>query len=98
MSLPFKRVRTTYDFLDTMPFGSYVGKTISYVIEFDPNYLKWCTKQDNLIYLSDKCLDALEDRVKISEYDKAFQAAKKSKLLQEETVDWFNDWDHDIQF
>jgi len=94
MAIPFKRVKTVYDFQDTIPFGEYLGKTISWVIEFDPAYLKWCTKQENLIYLNTKCIDALDDRITMTKYHKP---TKKSKFLQEPN-DWFDVWDQDIPF
>lgn len=76
MALPFKKIKKDLDFLDTLGFGNkYMGKTISYIIEFDPEYLDWCCKKANLVYLTDKCHNALEDRLVI------VRKAKEDKLL-----------------
>lgn len=105
MALPFKRLKTELDFLDTLGFGSkYFDKTISYILEFDPEYLEWCCKQANLVYLSDKCHTALESRLQLLKAIKEVKAANnKFSAPKSKFRDWFahadqDDWWDDVPF
>jgi hypothetical protein len=98
MAISFKKLKTEYDFLDTMPFGNYRGKTISWIIEFDPEYLDWCSKQQGLLYLSNKCKEQLLNRVCIAKANREIQLSKKiSKELHFAHSDQ-DDWWEDVPF
>lgn len=92
MAIPFKRVKTTYDFLDIMPFGKYQGKTISWIIEFDPECLEWYTKKENLIFLSSKCVEFLEDRLRIVKQIKDHKEEQRLKRIFAPHKSKFKDW------
>jgi len=106
MSIKFTRIKTKLDFLDTLGFGNkHLGKTISYIIEFDPEYLEWCCKKENLVYLTPKCMDLLEDRLHLLKQIKQKKEEEKlAKLLappksknkglwyaHSDQDDWFDD-------
>lgn len=88
MAIPFKRIKTTYDFQDISPLSKYQSRTISWIIEFDPEYLEWCVKE-NLIYLTSKCLEALEDRLRIV---KQFKEEQRLKKILAPSKSRFKDW------
>ena len=92
MAIPFNRVKTTYDFLDIMPFGKYQGKTISWIIEFDPECLEWYTKKEDLLYLTSKCTDVLEDRLHLLKQIKQEKADEKLKKTLSPPKSKFRDW------
>jgi hypothetical protein len=93
MAIPFKRIKTQLDFLDTLGFGNkYMGKTISYIIEFDPEYLEWCCKKENLVYLTPKCMDLLEDRLRIVKQIKDYKDEQKLKKMFAPPKSKFKDW------
>lgn len=109
MAIAFNRIKTKLDFLDTLGFGNkYLGKTISYILEFDPEYLEWCCKKENLIYLTPKCMGVLEDRLHLLKQIKQKKEDEKlAKLLAppkyKRRDDWFthsdqDDWWDDVPF
>lgn len=60
MSIKFARIKKYLELDDQIRFGVHVGKTISWMLEFEPEYLLWATRQPNLIFLSSTAALRLE--------------------------------------
>lgn len=93
MAIAFNRIKTQLDFLDTLGFGNkYLGKTISYIIEFDPEYLEWCCKKENLVYLTPKCMGVLEERLHLLKQIKQKKEEEKLRKTLAPPKSKFKDW------
>ena len=97
MSIKFSKLKTELGYSDTLGFGKYHGKTVGWVIEFDPLYLDWCTKKDNLIFLDEHSLERLYSSVLIAIAAKDRPPKKITKNIMYAHADQDDHWD-DIPF
>ena len=98
MSIKFNKIRTRLDLDDQITFGAHLGKTISYVVAFDPEYLIWCLKQPNFLFLTERAALALEISTKQMKLDKAVAKEKKAFRYDTDESDFHSDWDADVPF
>ena len=98
MSIKFNKLKTRLDLEDQITFGSHVGKTISYVVAFDPEYLNWCLKQPNFLFLTERAALALEISTKQMKIDKAVAKEKNAFRYDTDESDFHSNWDADVPF
>lgn len=79
MSIKFNRIKKYLDLDDEIRFGVHVGKSISWMLEFEPEYLLWATNQPNLILLSNTANLRLKQNAQRAQQEKL---AKKEKQFQ----------------
>lgn len=93
MSIKFNRIKKCLELDDIITFGAHSGRTISYMLEFEPEYLLWATKNAALVLnksLQSACLDkALRAKAEKERY--------KSKEVQYAHADQ-DDWWEDVPF
>jgi len=60
MSVHFNRIKKCLELDDQLRFGVHAGRTVSWMLEFEPEYLLWAVKNSAVVLsktLQDKCLD-----------------------------------------
>ncbi len=76
MSIRFSRLKNNLELCDRISFGAHSGRTISYMLEFEPEYLLWATRQPGLISLSSTAAKNLEDKALRAKAEKIAHKAK----------------------
>ena len=99
MSIKFSKIKTCLDLDDQITFGAHQGKTISYMLAFEPEYLTWCSKQPNLLFLTERAALALEVSVKQMQADRqTLQLSKQQQYNTRYHGEEFSDWYDDVPF
>lgn len=98
MSIKFSRIKKCLELDDTITFGAHSGRTISYMLEFEPEYLLWATKQPNLIFLCSTVASRLEEKATRAKLEKQ----KRRESYQSREVHYAHadqdDWWDDVPF
>jgi len=93
MSIKFARVKKCLELDDKITFGVHSGRTVSYMLEFEPEYLFWATK-NNAVVLNRE----LEKRC----FDKALRAKAEKEVAKSKEVYYAHsdqdDWWEDVPF
>lgn len=84
MSIKFHKIKTCLELDDLLGFGQHSGRTVSYMLQFEPEYLLWATKQPNLLFLCEEAWNQLE---------KNAQRAKTEKQKQKFQVCEYPPWE-----
>lgn len=97
MSIKFNKLKICLDLEDQIVFGAHQGKTISYMLAFEPEYLTWCSKQPNLLFLTERAALALEVSVRQMKVEKQI---KRNSFIDydHDTSNDYSDWDVDVPF
>jgi len=77
MSIKFTKVKKCLELDDKLTFGAHSGKSISYMLEFEPEYLLWASK-NNAVALSKE----LDKRC----FDKALRAKAEKEVAKSKEV------------
>lgn len=96
MSIKFSKVKQCLELDDLIAFGKHSGRTISYMLQFEPEYLLWATKQSGLLYLSSTIALQLEEYVIRAKLEKEKQ--KWQKFVKEHVAPDFTDFSEDVPF
>lgn len=91
MSIRFSRVKKCLDLNDRITFGTHFGRTISYMLEFEPEYLLWATRQPGLISLSSTAAHKLEEKALRAKQEKIAQKAKTQAYMPGDQEDYWED-------
>lgn len=102
MSIKFARIKKYLELDDKIRFGAHAGRTISWMLEFEPEYLLWATNQPGLCLLSATLTLRLKQNALRARQEKL---AKKEKQT-EQTVSYSLDrelkdlglWMDDVPF
>ena len=93
MSIKFTRVKKCLELDDKLTFGAHSGKSISYMLEFEPEYLLWVTKNKAVVLNGE-----LEKRC----FDKALRAKAEKEMAKSKEVHYAHsdqdDWWEDVLF
>jgi hypothetical protein len=76
MSVRFAKVKKCLELDDRITFGAHSGRTVSYMLEFEPEYLLWATRQPGLISLSSTAANKLEEKALRAKAEKIAHKAK----------------------
>ena len=78
MSKAFSSIKRFTEESDVLPFSSkYPGKTVGYLLLFDPEYLRWCLL-NNMISLDERLKQTV--LLKAREYNAARLEAERKKI------------------
>jgi hypothetical protein len=91
MSIKFTRIKKCLELDDKLAFGAHSGKSISYMLEFEPEYLFWATKQPNLIFLCHTAAIRLEEKATRAKQEKEKHKAKAYYYADTDQDSWFDD-------
>lgn len=91
MSIQFKRIKKHLELHDIITFGTHFGKTISYMLEFEPEYLLWASKQPNLLFLCEPAALKLEEKAIRAKLEKQKHKAKTQVYMPGDQDDWWDD-------
>jgi hypothetical protein len=93
MSIRFARIKKCLELDDKLAFGVHSGKSIGYMLEFEPEYLLWASK-NNAVVLNRE----LEKRC----FDKALRAKAEKEVAKSKEVTYAHsdqdDWWEDVPF
>jgi len=76
MSVHFNRIKKCLELDDQLRFGVHAGRTVSWMLEFEPEYLLWATRQPGLIFLSSAATRNLEQNAQRAKAEKITHKAK----------------------
>lgn len=93
MSIQFKRIKKCLELDDQLRFGVHANRTVSWMLEFKPEYLLWASKNSVVVLSKDlhkKC------------FDKALRAKAEKEVAKSKEVHYAHsdqdDWWDDVPF
>lgn len=67
---------------DAFTFGKYRNMTLSDIIEFDPNYIEWCQKNTQNVFLLDSVIEEIKSVYPDFPIDYEFEEKRQQNLEQ----------------
>lgn len=65
---------------DAFTFGKYRNMTLSDIIEFDPNYIEWCQKNTQNVFLLDSVIEEIKSVYPDFPIDYEFEEKRQQNL------------------
>jgi len=99
MSIKFTRIKKHLELDDQIRFGAHSGRTISWMLQFEPEYLLWATQQPGLIFLQRNLTTTLQENALRAKTEKTAQKEKQfQRAVSPDYIEDLGLWLDDVPF